>query len=153
MAVGGGQQPGFADLRGYLQANNKKLGVPEWGLVSSVGGATGDNAYFIARMYDEFAELAALGLPAYEGYYEDVGAPDTLDHRMMPGSTMRSLNSSAGTVLVWTVRVSLAGMYTADRAELLTLGLLVAWPGGPVIPSKGVGSTPGAGPFLVLVSP
>ncbi|GLY32111.1 hypothetical protein [Kineosporia sp. NBRC 101731] len=84
-----GQQPGFADLRTYLAANGKKLGVPEWALINASGGAAGngggDNPYFIEKMHDEFAQLAADGLLAYEGYYEEAGGPPTLQHRMMTG--------------------------------------------------------------------
>ncbi|GAB3251118.1 hypothetical protein [Kineosporia babensis] len=83
------QQPGFNDLRPWLQDKGLQLGVPEWGLVNaaggSAGGAGGDNAYYITQMHNEFAALAGLGLLAYEGYYEDIGAPETLDHRMMTG--------------------------------------------------------------------
>jgi hypothetical protein len=92
-----GQQPGFADLRTYLQANNKKLGVPEWALVNasggSAGGAGGDDSYFIQKMHDEFAQLAALGLLAYEGYYDDIGSPQELNHLLTTGQYPNAANT------------------------------------------------------------
>ncbi len=81
------QSPGFADIAAFCRSNGLQIGVEEWALISASGGAVGggggDNPYFIQRMHQEFDSIKDV--LAYEGYYENGGAPAELDHPISTG--------------------------------------------------------------------
>lgn len=83
-----GQNPGLDTIADYCRDNGIQMSLEEWALVSASGGASGaaggDNAYYITQMWDWFVDNADI--LSYEGYYNNAGAPSTLQHVISTGT-------------------------------------------------------------------
>jgi hypothetical protein len=82
------QNPGLDSIATYCRANGIQMSLEEWALVSSSGGSAGngggDNPYYITQMWDWF--VANSDILSYEGYYNNPGAPSTLQHVISTGA-------------------------------------------------------------------
>jgi hypothetical protein len=64
---------GLCHLAEFARAHGKKLGIGEWGVVTCNDTAGGDNAFFVRKMFETFAEYTdVMGYEAYWVGEEDV---------------------------------------------------------------------------------
>lgn len=82
------QVPSLTSIATWARANGVQMSVEEWALISASGGsagaAGGDNPYYIQQMWDFF--VANADILSYEGYYNNNGAPSTLQHVISTGA-------------------------------------------------------------------
>lgn len=64
--------PGLPEVADFARAHGKSFAVPEWGLTSRASHGSGDNPYFIERMFAFF--YAQRDVLAFEAYFDEPGA-------------------------------------------------------------------------------